>query len=220
MKKLIAFVVTASLVFGAAAYAQQEREFDLDKFDRIDISAGIVMVAAVGEEQSIVAKSDTGSFDDLKLRVRNGVLEVSREYNKLRWHSKKAGYKIVVSTPSLRAFEASSGSHARIDNVDAEAFYVDLSSGAHAKINGRCGSCNIDLSSGAHLSAKDLSCVTADVDVSSGGHGTISTNDALVADASSGGHFTIYGAPRRVSIDRSSGGRVKLVNATQITDAN
>ena len=204
----------AALAFLSVAVAQEERSFDLDDFDRIDVSAGVAVIADVGAPQSIIVKTDNGDFTDFKIGVKNGALYVSRDYNKLRWHSKKSAYKVIVKTPSLRGLDASSGSHAKITNVSAPRFVVDLSSGAHAAIDGACENCVIDLSSGAHLDAKDLECESASIDVSSGGHGKLTANRAVVADASSGGHVTVYGNPERVSVDKSSGGRIYVASSS------
>lgn len=206
-------MAAAALGASISASAQDERQFDLETFDRIDVSAGIVVIAESGAPQSITVKTDKGDFTDLKIKVKNGALYVSREYNGLRWHSKKAAYKVLVTAPTIRGLDASSGSHAKIKNVSAPRFVVDLSSGAHASIDGECEDCIIDLSSGAMLDAKKLICETARVDVSSGGHGKLTASGAVIADASSGGHVTVYGDPERVSVDKSSGGRISVATA-------
>ena len=212
-----ALKIFASALIGAAAalgaaIAQDERQFDLEKFDRIDVSAGIILIAEAGAPQSITVKTDNGDFTDFEIGVKNGALYVSRDYNRLRWHSKKSAYKVLVTAPSLRGLDASSGSHAKLTNISAPRFVVDLSSGAHASIEGACEDCIIDLSSGGHLDAKRLDCETARIDVSSGGHGKITASRAVVADASSGGHVTVYGEPERVSVDKSSGGRIYVAS--------
>ncbi len=212
-----ALKIFSSALIGAAAalgaaIAQDERQFDLEKFDRIDVSAGIILIAEAGPPQSITVKTDNGDFTDFEIGVKNGALYVSRDYNRLRWHSKKSAYKVLVTTPSLRGLEASSGSHAKLTNVSAPRFVVELSSGAHASIEGACEDCIVDLSSGGHLDAKRLDCETARIDVSSGGYGKITASRAVVADASSGGHVTVYGEPERVSVDKSSGGRIYVAS--------
>ncbi len=210
--KFAASVVLACAAAFSAATAQDERQFDLEKFDRIDVSAGIVLVAEAGQPQSITVKTDNGDFTDFEISVKNGALYVSRGYNRLRWHSKKSAYKVLVTAPALRGLDASSGSHAKLTNIAAPRFVVDLSSGAHASVEGTCEDCVIDLSSGAMLDAKRLECETARIDVSSGGHGKISARNSVVADASSGGHVTVYGDPERVSVDKSSGGRIYVAS--------
>lgn len=211
LKFAASIFVGAAAVF-SAAIAQDERQFDLEDFDRIDVSAGIILIAEAGPAQSITVKTDNGDFTDFEIGVKNGALFVSRDYNRLRWHSKKSAYKVLVTAPSLRGLEASSGSHAKLTNVVAERFAIDLSSGAHASIEGICEDCVIELSSGAMLDGKKLDCETARIDVSSGGRGKIFASGAVIADASSGGHVTVYGEPERVSVDKSSGGRIYVAS--------
>ena len=216
MKVATLSLTAASIALFAAASAHAEtREFDLPAFEEIDISSGIKLIANVGSEQSISVETPNGDFKDLEIRVRNGALEVSREWNRLSWHQKKAEYKVTVSVPELSRFAASSGSYAKIINVDSRDFEMDLSSGAHAEISGNCDNCELDLSSGANLNGKQLVCDSAEIDVSSGGHGALVVRESVVADASSGGHVSVYGNPTRVDIDKSSGGRIKIKSIAQ-----
>ena len=188
--------------------AAETRSFDLPAFDRIDISAGLHVVAVADGAQSVSVVSEDGDFSDLQIEVKDGVLFLSREWNRLRWHQKKADYKITVSAPQIRGLDASSGSYSKLSKIDSRQFSLDLSSGSFTEISGRSDECAIDLSSGANLVAKEFICDRANVDVSSGGHGEVSVLMALVGDASSGGHMAVFGSPERVNIDRSSGGRI------------
>lgn len=213
---IVGAMAAAALAGGATgAAAEDERRYDFADFDRIDISAGIALVAEIGPSQSVVVKTDNGDFEDLEIDVSGGELSVSREWNRLRWHSKKSNYKVYVTAPSLRSLEASSGSNAKVSNISAERFVVDLSSGSYAKLDGRCVDCLADLSSGANLDARGLECEIVTIDVSSGGKGEISAVRSVVADASSGGFAAVYGSPEKVSIDKSSGGRVKIVSGAR-----
>lgn len=215
MKSLVFAFFAAGALGAAPALAQEARTFDLPSFDRIDVSAGVVLVADIGEAQSIVVETRNGDFSDFEIEVKNGELNLSRQWNRLAWHNKKSDYKVTLSAPTLRALDASSGSHAKVSNINASAFVIDVSSGAHATLDGACEECTLDLSSGADLNARDLECGDARIDVSSGGHGEITAIKSVVADASSGGFVAVYGAPPRVNIDKSSGGRIKVMTAAQ-----
>lgn len=207
-KRWAAALAALPLLVAAPTLAQEERSYDLPSFDRIDVSAGIKVVATAGEPQSVVVTTVNGDFEDLELEVRDGELNISREWNRLRWHSKKSQYKVVLSADMLRGVSASSGSKAILSNVDAKDFDIDISSGAYAEVQGECSDCTLDLSSGANLNAEEFFCDTAKIDVSSGGRGVIFVRDTVKGDASSGGHVTVYGTPTQVSTDRSSGGRI------------
>lgn len=215
MKPLVFALSAAGGLCAVPGFAQDARTFDLPNFDRIDVSAGIVLVADVGGPQSILVETRNGDFSDFEIEVKNGELNVSREWNRLSWHNKKSDYKVTLSVPALRALGASSGSHAKISKVNAADFVIDVSSGAHASLDGVCENCTLDLSSGAHLEARDLECADARIDVSSGGRGEITATNSVIADASSGGFVAVYGAPERVVVDKSSGGRIKVMTTAQ-----
>lgn len=216
MKYLTNLIAAGVLIVAAPALAEESRSFELPEFDRIDVSAGVMLVATVGETQSVLVKTNHGNFKDFEIEVEDGELNISREWNRLSWHGSKSDYKVIVTVPHLNGLEASSGSHARIMKIDATRFDIDASSGAHMTIDGRCENCFVDLSSGADLDAKDLICNEANIDVSSGGHGKLTVRDAVDGDASSGGHVSVYGNPRQVSLDKSSGGRIKIISTAQI----
>jgi Putative auto-transporter adhesin, head GIN domain len=219
----VPFVLAASLFtagFLAAApnaAAEETRSFDLPEFDRIDMSAGVILIADVGSQQSVIVKTNKGDYSDFTIKVSNGELNISRERNPLSWHSSKSDYKVIVNVPTLTALDASSGARAKIFNIDAARFVIDLSSGAHALLEGKCKSCLLDISSGADLEAKGLECDNADIDVSSGGHGVISVLDTVKGGASSGGHVAVYGNPYQVNVSKSSGGKIKVVASAQAT---
>ncbi len=213
-----ASLVAASVLTAASsAAAEESRSFDLPEFSRIDVSSGVVLVAEVGEQQSVVVKTSNGDYSDFEIEVSDGELNISRDWNPLSWHGSKSDYKVIINVPELTALDASSGSHSRISNINAARFVIDLSSGAHANLDGQCENCILDLSSGANLDAKNLECDRAEIDVSSGGHGVISALSSVRGDASSGGYVAVYGAPQQVNIDKSSGGRIKIVTSAQAT---
>lgn len=200
-----------SVAVMSAAYAET-RDYDLPNFDKIDVSAGIMLVATVGEDQAVSVETKHGDFSDFEIKVRNGRLYATRENTRLRWHKNKSDYKVTISVSDLNEISASSGSHADVTNIDANEFDIDASSGAHIKLAGNCNKCNIDLSSGANIKAKELKCESAVIDVSSGGNGAVSVRESVVADASSGGHVRVYGAPQYVNVDKSSGGSIRIAS--------
>ncbi|WDI30358.1 DUF2807 domain-containing protein [Hyphococcus flavus] len=204
---LISFAAAAAL---AAPAMGETRNFDLPEFDKIDVSAGLKLVATAGGAQSVSVETEDGDFSDFEIEVRDGVLVISREWNRLRWHQRKADYKVTVSARELTALDASSGSHSYLSEISTRRFSFDISSGAHVTAAGRSDDCDIDLSSGANFNAGEFACDHANIDVSSGGHGKLTVNASLIGDASSGGHVSVYGEPERVNIDRSSGGRIKV----------
>ena len=210
MKRSAIFLgLAASAAFVMPALAET-RTYERAAFEKIDLSAGIVLIATAGEKQSITVETEDGDFSDLEIDVANGVLSVSREWNRLRWHQKKADYKVIVTAREISGLDASSGSHATLSKIDSRVMSVDMSSGAYAVVLGRSDNCTIDISSGANLDAHELVCDSATIDVSSGGHGEVFVRQSLVGDASSGGHVAVYGNPERVNIDKSSGGQIKV----------
>lgn len=210
-----AFVLSLAAAAALAAPAFGEtRTYDLPEFDKIDVSAGLLLIAKAGGPQSVSVETQDGDFSDIEIRVKDGVLIVSREWNRLRWHQKKADYKVMVTARELTALDASSGSHSTLSDISSRRFSFDISSGSHVSVGGQSDDCVIDLSSGANLKAREFTCDSANIDVSSGGHGEVTVRVSVIGDASSGGHVAVFGNPERVNVDRSSGGRIMVKSAS------
>ena len=106
MKRSAIFLgLAASAAFVMPALAET-RTYELAAFEKIDLSAGIVLIATAGEKQSITVETEDGDFSDLEIDVANGVLSVSREWNRLRWHQKKADYKVIVTAREISGLDA------------------------------------------------------------------------------------------------------------------
>ena len=132
-----AFILTLAAATALAAPAFGEtRTYDLPAFDKIDVSAGLMLVAKAGGAQSVSVETEEGDFSDLQVKVEDGVLIVSREWNRLRWHQKKADYKVMVTARELTALDASSGSHSTLSDISARRFSFDVSSGSHVSVGG------------------------------------------------------------------------------------
>ena len=50
------------IVFGAMPANAETRDFDLPEFDRIDVSAGVMIIADVGDAQSVKVETKHGDF--------------------------------------------------------------------------------------------------------------------------------------------------------------
>ena len=111
-----AAILSLSLLCVSAAYGES-RSYDLPPFDRIDVSAGIKLVATVGEDQQVEVFTENGDFHDFSIEVRNGELRTKREQSRLSWHKSRQDYEVRVSIENLERIEASSGSYGKITNL-------------------------------------------------------------------------------------------------------
>ena len=218
--------------------AAEIRTFDLPAFDAVDISSGVDAEIIVGGDQLVRAEAeDRDILDKLELSVRNGRLTVEIDRNFLdfifdgglsEWFSGGPKITVYLSAPVLTWLEASSGSDVRVrgmtgDNLSIDAasgavidarelsagfIAVDGSRGAWAGVSGSCERLQGDVSSGATLSLRKLICRHAQVEASSGARVSVHATESVDAEASSGGRVDVFGAPRVIEVDTSSGGDV------------
>ncbi len=209
-KNYLVSIPLAITAFALASPASAEtRTVDLASFDKVSASNGIDISINVGGSQLVTAENKDGDFDDLILEVKNGRLRASRKGNGMGWR-KRPNYTISVTMPALNSLDLSSGADADVSGIQSDNFSVDVSSGADADISGTCGSLDAEASSGADLDASDLICANGRVDVSSGADIEVHVTQTLSADASSGGSITVYGNPKEVDKDKSSGGSIRI----------
>jgi len=231
MRRLVPIAFVAAALFPAIAQAET-RTFDLPPFDRIDVSAGIRAEIVVGGDQSVRIDTDSGTFQDIEVAVRNGrlVLGLDRGFfnSLLELFSPGSDVVAYVSVPVLNEIDASSGALVEADAMSGEFLSLNSSSGAQISVSeitgdevrvssssgasidasGACGRLDADTSSGAHLELERLQCDAVGVDASSGASATVFAVVSIDLQASSGGSVDVAGKPGDITVNTSSGGSV------------
>lgn len=205
---LLAFPL-AGCVVGVATgepYSESQRH-TYANFDKIDVSAGVEVVASQGPFDVKADVSDGDGFDNLVVEVRNDTLRISRKMSMFSWGG--PNYRVTVSAPTYTAIDASSGSHLEAANLTLQDLRLDVSSGASVKLAGACAALDLDISSGASFDGEGLRCTTAMVDASSGASVDAFASQLADGEASSGANVTFHGKPEQMREDSSSGGSVQ-----------
>lgn len=172
------------------------------------MSSGVEAKITVGHDYSVRAEGSATSLERLEIKVAGSKLRIGRKSRFFSWG--RDSITVYVSLPVLSALDVSSGAEAAATGVDADKFRIDASSGGDAEASGVCQEITVDVSSGGDIDAEALQCVSGAADASSGGHASVYTSESIVADASSGGHVSVYGSPPKVKTNNSSGGSVSI----------
>lgn len=226
MKKLT--VLLLAFVMAIPAFSQQFNDAnavkrDVKGYHALKVSHGIKVYLSQGSEESVAVSADEAAYRDrIITEVVNGVLVI--RFDNDNWKVWKS-----FGGKNLRAYVSAK----QIDGLD-------ISSGAHVKIDGtlRSGMLDLDASSGAVLEgAVDIADMKADM--SSGAVVTISgkVTRKLKVDGSSGSIFkgfdlitencdagTSSGAGvqitvnKELSVDASSGGYIRYKGEGLIRD--
>lgn len=221
-------LAAAPLLLVPASLAET-RSYDVPTFTEIDVSSGITLSFAAGETQSVTVENAKGNFDDIKVTVSDGTLNLKRP-QKLGWSFSRPRYTVTVTAPQLSGLEVSSGADAvgsglqgpevfvevssgasaEVSDIDGESVILETNSGANMIVSGVCGEVRADSSSGSDLDARNLVCIDGRAEASSGADTLIHTTQSVRAEASSGADVVVYGSPESVSEETSSGGDVTL----------
>ena len=225
---LTALALSAAMALPALA---ETRTYDVGNFEGIDVSSGIEVIYETGTSKSVIVENKDGDFSDIIVETKSGKLVLKRP-RKMGWGRRRAPYTVTVGVSSLNSIEASSGSsvsgdglsgprasvevssgaEVEIRGIDAETVIAEASSGASMEIAGTCTTIDADASSGANLDAGDLICARLVADVSSGASIDAHASQSVRADASSGGSVKAFGGASDVSVEKSSGGSVRVVS--------
>ena len=210
-------LLSVGLIGTAPSAWAADRVFDLDKFIGVVAAQGLDVEVFVGEQFLVTASSEsTEQLGNLKIRVKDDVLMVGREYRSggfWDWWKHSADVSVMVQMPSLSVLKASSGAELFVEGVDCETLSIDASSGSDIEIFGRCNTATVDASSGAGVDLRRLELKTATADASSGADINLNVSDAFYGDASSGADIDVYGQPAVVESDTSSGADIDFRGA-------
>ena len=207
-KAFAAAAVLTGGVFAASALAET-RTYDLTGFNSIEVATGLSVKYAAGATYFVSAEFERGGPDDVVVEVQGDTLDIRRKRTGFMTGDRVRAV-FTVTSPELTDVEVSSGSTFRGEGIDAEAFTLDLSSGASATLSGRCGDLELDVSSGGSVDAEDLRCATGVIDASSGASVRAYLSEQVSVDASSGASIRVEGGPEVLDVDKSSGASVRI----------
>ena len=198
-----------------------------ESFTSISVQQGIKVYLTQADLVNIEAEMDENILELLEVVVKNNKLSISFKKNV----GKVTRKNIFLSCPTLTAIDVSSGAEvnsvnkfASVDlnlsassgsdldlNVSCQNMKISASSGADVDVKGTCDNLSVSASSGSDIEADKLICKTVVAKASSGSDIDVFASDSFEASASSGADIQCKGKPNNVSINKSSGGSVKIV---------
>ena len=207
MKPLIVSTIFVATAY--AAWADTTETYDYSGFDELDVSAGVEVTYETSNDYSVVAEFSEGGPEDMKIRQDGNRLHISRKM--MSGWGDTVRVTVRVTSPTLNAIEASSGSSIEATGINSEAFELKVSSGASAELSGTCGDLKLKVSSGGDADAKDLHCRSLSATASSGGSADVYASESATGKASSGGSIDVWGTPPDRSANHSiSGGSTEF----------
>ena len=221
--------ISAGLI---ATYAKAEgRIYQIDGFDRVDVSEGVTTNISIGDRFLVSAEAIRGNIDLLKLELVDDTLEISREntwslFN--GWRDPK--FVVTIVMPDVDGVRASSGAMISLEGNSRENFEavsssgstiviegdtlgdveLQASSGSTLRISGTCSDIDARSSSGSSLDASALVCETAMADSSSGSSLFLHATETAALEASSGSSLILSGGATITQQGSSSGASIRV----------
>lgn len=220
----------AFCMFAGGAMAQ-DRVYDVEGFERVVITDGVVAEIVVGPTFAVSAEAVRGNIDRLQITTRGDSLVVSRDQpwglfaqgNDDRFavqitlpvlaqveNRSGASTAITGPTKALTRIDVSSGAAVDVRDADLANVQIDVSSGSTLRIAGKCDTIDAEASSGSTLRAADLICETADLRGSSGSSLDAHATQTARAHGSSGASIRLFGGAELVDQRASSGSSIDI----------
>ena len=223
MKRIFAITACAFVLPGVALAAT--RTYQTGTFEKVSIAEGIAADITMGPTRSVVAETKSDSFDDLRVSVKDNVLQIDRPARSWFSFGQRPSYQVHVNTPALHSLTASSGAEVKVNGalegdfsvaassgsdvhvsqVKGGSVALSTSSGSDISIAGSCVSLEAQASSGSDLDADDLKCENVSLQASSGSDVSVAASKNVTGHASSGSDVRVRGKSPVVQVDRSSG---------------
>lgn len=215
MKQILA--ITLVLSIAATGIAQES----LSSFNKVSVTGSVILTLKKGDKTQYTT---SGQTDNLKVRVEDGKLRVSRVdikdisgrayvtvwYTDIRSLSASAGAEIQhEGTLDAGDFELTTdtGAHGSI-TIKAESIDVTVGEGGVLRLDGTTHVLEATVTTGSTLKAHDLVAQHVYVTANTGGSASVNATDEIDANASLGGSINYTGSPGTVKVKESLGGSV------------
>ncbi len=210
LTRLVFSSATALCLANGIAYAET-RDYQLTGFTGIKAATDVQVEVNVGPDFSVRGEGPDDEMDRLEVDVKGDILSVrSKKKKGWGWNYGSGKFTVMVTMPSIRSVDVSSGSSVDVSGVTGGVISLDASSGASIDIAGSCDRVVADASSGANIDAGEMVCTDGTGGASSGASIDLHVTDRFTGDASSGGSIAVEGNPKNVSTNTSSGGGIDV----------
>lgn len=115
------------------------KTYDLKDFHTISLAGSGEIVFKQGPEYSVTAEATEATFQKLEIKNIDGELQIKqnsrRDNNKIIIGSHTSKYRVVVTAPSLSAFEMAGAGNFNCDSLQTEKFRISIAGSGDIRIN-------------------------------------------------------------------------------------
>lgn len=191
---------------------QDSRTYSVVDFDRLEISAGIVVTVRQANNFNILAEGDRRNLDDLQIYKSGDVLVARFSSHKDRQYTTY----VTITMPALQSFDFSGAVDAQIENFDDAArmdaslsgaslvqldmniteLYFNLSGASQLRLHGEGQKIEGTISGASLLSAFDYPVREAKLIISGASNGKVTASQTINASVSGASVLLYRGSPQ------------------------
>lgn len=223
---LVAVISSCEVLYSERGNGIRETEvYEVDDFDRIDISGFFDVVLERGPEPLVTITADENLFEFIRVRSLGGELEISSEktlmsedgiriivvYSQLEEIISSGASNIVaeeaIATERLRLMVSGAGKTEL--NVECEEVDVDMSGAGLIHLSGQTEDLTVYMSGAGSLEAFELQSIDCELSISGVGTAYVNVEGDLDASVSGVGGVEYIGNPKHITQDVSGVGSIK-----------
>lgn len=202
---LVAFIVSGCGFWGVRGNGRvKDQSRTIMEFDKIDAGGAFTLKVKVGPSPSLRITAEENLINYIRTNVKGNTLVIDTKKN----ISPRKEIYIEITTPFLKAVDASGANNITIYGINGSDFEVDVSGAGSVNLSGEVDRFRADLSGAGSINAKDLKAKDVRVSVSGAASADVYAKDYLDASVSGVGSISYYGDPAKTRTDVSGVGSI------------
>lgn len=192
---------------GAGLAGLEQRDFDLEPFEAIEIDANVALEVRRADTQSVRVATEADHFASLDIASRDGTLTIKhlRKHRARRRHT-----SVEIAVPKLTALRISGVVRGEVSDLDVDDFDLDFDGVGELRLSGRCGDADYSVSGVGEVDLSDFRCLRVRAGVSGIGDVELYAGETIDLRVSGIGDVTVRGNPRVLGLKVNGIGDVEF----------
>lgn len=182
----------------------EQRAFELDPFERIEIDANVALEVRRADTQSVRIATETDHFVSLEVASSDGTLTIRH----LKKHRRQRHTRVEIALPRLTALRISGVVSGDVSGIDSDDFDLKFGGVGELRLSGRCGNADYKVSGVGDVDLAELRCRHVRARVSGVGDVALYAGETIELKISGIGSITVRGHPEVLGFKQSGIGDV------------
>lgn len=202
---LITFIISGCGFWGVRGNGRVKEETrKVMEFQKIDADGAFTIRVKVGPSPSLRISAEENLLGHIRTNVKGNTLVIDTRKN----ISPRKEIFIEITTPTLKAIEASGANNISVVGIQGSEFVVELSGAGNIDLKGEVDKFRVELSGAGSIDGKDLKAKEVRVSVSGAASADVYATEFLDASVSGVGSIEYYGNPAKTKTDVSGVGSI------------